>query len=109
MPGQGYARSGAIRVTEVCCKDVIFVDVTWSLTDVTAQCGGASGLLLWWLPALTGLADGQLPAFGEPVGVSYPHSGRRWARATRIRGAGGRQLSAFGESVDLSYPHSGSR
>ena len=130
MPGQGYARWGAIRVVEACCNDVIVVDVTSSLTSVT----GAVRRRL----RPVALVAPRIGAFGEPVGVSYPHSGGRRASvscfgippsssslpprcaAIRIRGSDERQLSAFGgvgggqlsafrESVGASYTHSRSR
>ena len=121
-------------MAEACCKDVIAVDVTSSLTSVTtrsaaAHPAGRSGGSPHWRGRRTGnsphsgsrwasairirgagsVGGRQLSAFGEPVGVSYPHSGSRWASAIRIQGAGGRQLSAFGGPVGVSYPHSGSR
>ena len=85
MPGQGYARSVAIRVAEVCCKELMSVDVTKSLTAVTTRSAAA-----------------------PPAGCSggYPHWRSRWTgtprtrgaggrTAPRIRGAGGRQLPGF--------------
>ena len=94
MPGQGYARLGAIRVVEVCCKESMIVDVTESLTVVTTR-------------------NAATPPAGRSGGS--PHSGSRWAgtprsrgaggrAAPRIRGAGGRQLPAFDARLKKQGP-----
>ena len=75
--------------------------------------GRPGGVPAWnAAPRIHGAGERKLPAMaqcGEPVGVSYPHSGSRRASAIRIRGAGGRQLPAFEQPVSASYPHSGCR